>query len=125
MRNPLRDEASAFQAVWLTLAGAAVVVAAAYLSTWLGVIVFFALVAAAIWAIRGGLRQRARTHVVRAAGPERRILVVANETVGASELAELLQRRAAGVAEAVLVVCPALNSRLRTWTPSKRDLLEA
>jgi nucleotide-binding universal stress UspA family protein len=116
LRNPLRDEASAFQAVWLTLAGAAVVVAASYLSAWLGFIVFLALVAAATWAIRGGLRVRARTHIVTETDSRRRILVVANETVGADELAELLQRRAAGTREDVLVVCPALNSRLRTWT---------
>ncbi len=94
MRNPLRDEASAFQVVWLTLAGAAVVVAASYLSPWLGLAVFLALLAAATWAIRGGLRDRGRTHVVRAVGAERRILVVANETVGADELTELLVRRA-------------------------------
>jgi hypothetical protein len=116
VRNPLRDEASAFQAVWLTLAGAAVVVAASYLSAWLGLIVFFALIGTATWAIRGGLRVRARAHVVTETDSRRRILVVANETVGADELAELLQRRAAGTREDVLVVCPALNSRLRTWT---------
>jgi hypothetical protein len=116
VRNPLRDEASAFQAVWLTLAGAAVVVAASYLSAWLGFIVFLALVVAATWAIRGGLRVRAQTHVMREGDARRRILVVANETVGADELAELLQRRAAGTREDILVVCPALNSRLRTWT---------
>jgi hypothetical protein len=116
VRNPLRDEASAFQVVWLTLGGAAVVVAASYLSAWLGGAVFLVLVGVGAWAIRGGLRDRAQTHVVRSGGPTRRILVVANETVGANELAELLQRRAAGIEEDILVVCPALNSRLRTWT---------
>jgi nucleotide-binding universal stress UspA family protein len=125
LRNPLRDEASAFQVVWLTLAGAAVVVAASYLSPWLGLAVFLALLAAATWAIRGGLRDRGRTHVVLAAGAERRILVVANETVGADELTELLIRRALGSKEEVLVVCPALNSRLRTWASDEDGAREA
>lgn len=116
MKNPLRDEASAFQVVWLTLAAAALIVAASYLSPWLGVGVLLALLLAAGWAIRGGLRERAQAHVVREIGPHRRILVVANETVGAEALAALLRTRAAGMREDVLVVCPALNSRLRTWT---------
>ena len=42
----------------------------------------------------------------------RRILVVANETVAGAELLDLLRGRASGGGE-VLVVAPALNSRLR------------
>ena len=118
MKNPVRDEASAFQVVLLTLGGAVLVVLAAWIDTWLGVVVFLALVAAALWAIRGGMRQRpAQAHVVRdASEPTRRILVVANETVGGEELRDLIGRKAAGVREDVLLVCPALNSKLRTWT---------
>ena len=118
MKNPVRDEASAFQVVLLTLGGAVLVVLAAWIADWLGVIVFLALVAAALWAIRGGMRQRPpQAHVVRdAAAPTRRILVVANETVGGEELRDLLGRKATGVREDVLLVCPALNSKLRTWT---------
>ena len=118
MKNPVRDEGSAFQVVLLTLGGAVLVVVAAWIATWLGVIVFLALVAAALWAIRGGIRQRPpQAHVVRDDGePSRRILVVANETVGGGELRDLLGRKAEGVREDVLLVCPALNSRLRTWT---------
>jgi hypothetical protein len=48
--------------------------------------------------------------------PRHRILVVANETVGGEELRELLRAKAAGMREDVLVICPALNSKLRTWT---------
>jgi hypothetical protein len=125
VKNPLRDEASAFQAVWLTLAAAALIVAASYLSPWLGVAVLVALLLAAGWAIRGGLRVRARAHVVREIGPHRRILVVANETVGAEALAALLRTRAAGMREDVLVVCPALNSRLRTWTSDEDHARDA
>ena len=44
---------------------------------------------------------------------ERRILVVANETVAGRELLEHLHARADGVDTHVLVVAPALNTRLR------------
>ena len=117
MKNPLRDEASAFQVVLVTLGGAVLVVLAAWVNTWLGLIVFLALVAVALWAIRGGMRQRPpQAHVVHDGDPARKILVVANETVGGDELRDLLGRKAEGVNEDVLLVCPALNSRLRTWT---------
>ena len=115
MKNPLRDEASAFQAVLITLGAAVLIVVAAWINTWVGLAVFVGLVGAAFWAIRGGMRHRPTTHVVRDEGL-RRILVVANETVGGGELRDLLGRKAAGVAEDVLLVCPALNSKLRTWT---------
>ena len=40
MKNPLRDEASAFQVVLITLGGALLVVVAAWINTWLGLAVF-------------------------------------------------------------------------------------
>ena len=46
---------------------------------------------------------------------ERRILVIANETVGGRTLRDLIHERSAGVREEVLVVTPALNSPLRHW----------
>jgi len=117
MKNPLRDEASAFQAVLLTLGAAVLIVVGAWINTWLGLVVFLALVGAAFWAIRGGMRHRPPVaHVVRDEGPVRRILVVANETVRGHELLDLLGTKAEGVSEEVLLVSPALNSRLRTWT---------
>ena len=117
MKNPLRDEASAFQVVLITLGGALLVALAAWIDTWLGLAVFIVLVGAALWAIRGGLIQRpAQAHVVRDEGRPRRILVIANETVGGDELLALLGRKSVDVDEEVLLVCPALNSRVRTWT---------
>ena len=95
MKNPLRDEASAFHVVLLVLGGAVLVVLAAWLNTWLGVAVFLVLVGAALWAVRGGLRQRPRpAHVVHDERVPRRILVVANETVGGEELISLLRGKA-------------------------------
>jgi GABA permease len=127
MKNPVRDEASAFQVVLLTLGGTALVVLAAWIATWFGVVVFLVLCAAALWAIRGGMRQRPpQAHVVREDGaPVRRILVVANETVAGHELREVIGRKAEGVSEDVLLVCPALNSKLRTWTSDEDGARDA
>ena len=117
MKNPLRDEASAFHVVLLVLGGAVLVVLAAWLNTWLGVAVFLVLVGAALWAVRGGLRQRARpAHVVHDERGPRRVLVVANETVGGEELISLLRGKAIDADADVLLVCPALNTKVRTWT---------
>jgi len=44
-----------------------------------------------------------------------RIVVVANETVGGSELRDALRAKAEGVNRQVLVVCPALNTQVRHW----------
>jgi hypothetical protein len=46
---------------------------------------------------------------------KRRILVIANETVAGEELRKEIVRRARAPEAEVLVVCPALNSRLRHW----------
>jgi nucleotide-binding universal stress UspA family protein len=51
----------------------------------------------------------------RGAEDERRILVVANETVAGNALRKEITRRAEGFREDVLVVCPALNAPLRHW----------
>jgi GABA permease len=129
VKNPLRDEASAFQVVLITLGGAVLVVLAAWINTWLGLAVFIVLVGAALWAIRGGLMQRPpQAHVVHDGGGARKILVIANETVGGEELFTLLGTKAEDVDEEMLLICPALNSRVRTWTsdedPARADALD-
>ena len=117
MKNPLRDESSAFQVVLITLGGALLVVIAAWLNTWLGLAVFVVLVGVALWTIRGGLIQKPpQAHVVHDDEPTHKVLVIANETVGGDELLALLGTRSIDVDEQVLLVCPALNSRVRTWT---------
>jgi len=117
VKNPLRDESSAFQVVLITLSGALLVVIAAWLNTWLGLAVFVVLVGVALWTIRGGLIQKPpQAHVVHDDEPTHKVLVIANETVGGDELLALLGTRSIDVDEQVLLVCPALNSRVRTWT---------
>ena len=51
------------------------------------------------------------------------ILVLANETADADELLDVIERSAAGDAN-VLVVAPALNSRLRHWSSDEDDARE-
>ncbi len=117
-RNPFRSEAEAYRFLLLTVGYFALIVAAAAIATWLGVVVFTGLTAVAVWR---WLRSRSeepvqRTSVTRRdSGDARRILVIANETVGGEELLAILRRKAEGVHAHVLVVCPALNSQLRTW----------
>ncbi|MDQ3067139.1 MAG: universal stress protein [Actinomycetota bacterium] len=118
-RNPFRSEAEAYRFLLLTIGYFALIVAAAAIATWFGVIVFVGLTAAILWL---WLRSRSTEPTVKAALPkrsggddERRILVIANETVGGDELLSILRRKSEGVSEQVLVVCPALNSQVRTW----------
>jgi len=117
MQNPFRSEQAAFRFVWLTIGYFALIVIGAAIDRWLGLAVFVVETALVAWwfARRGDreppLRQAPGEH---AAG-ERRLLVVANETVAGPELLAELRRLAEGVPTRVLVVCPALNSPLRHW----------
>jgi hypothetical protein len=117
-RNPFRSEAEAYRFLLLTVVYFALIVVAASIETWLGLLVFIVLTATAFWA---WMRSRAQEPVVKTAVPhvggedERRILVIANETVGGEELRSILRSKAEGVQEQVLVVCPALNSAVRHW----------
>jgi len=117
-RNPFRSEAEAYRFLLLTVGYFALIVAAAAIKTWLGVVVFVALSATVVWLwIRSRSDEPARRASVERHGgeDERRILVIANETVGGEELLAILRQKAEGVRSRVLVVCPALNSPVRTW----------
>ena len=48
-RNPFRSEAEAYRFLLLTVGYFALIVAAAAIATWLGVVVFVVLTAAAVW----------------------------------------------------------------------------
>jgi len=119
MRNPLKDEATAFRLVFIVLGAMALLALASWISTWLGLAVLVVELPAGAWVLRGGRRPPpVREQIAQRRGAEEahHILVVANETVGGAELREALRVKAAGKAEEILVVCPALNSKLRTWT---------
>lgn len=117
MRNPFRSEAEAYRFLLLTIGAFTLIVAAAFVNRWAGVAVWVVVSAAAV---QFYFRQRPEPPVqahVEHVGPEdeRRILVIANETLGGESLQALIRRRAEGVSEQVLVVCPALNSPVRHW----------
>jgi len=120
MKNPLRSEAEAYRFLLATLVYfGAIVLAALVGGTWWGVGVFVVLtVVALIWFFqRDDLPPPPKTGPRQpSAEDEKRILVVANETVGGQKLRDLIRERSEGVREEVLVVSPALNSPLRTWT---------
>jgi hypothetical protein len=117
-QNPFRSEADAYRFLLLTVGYFALIVAASLINRWLGLAMFAALTALAVWRwAKSRSTEPPERVVVRPAGreDERRILVCANETVGGEALREVLLRKAEGVHEQVLVVVPALNSPLRHW----------
>jgi hypothetical protein len=119
MINPLRSEAEAFRFLIASIGYfGAIVIASLVGGRWVGLGVFIALTAAVIgWWFRARREERPQQTAPRPhADDERRILVVANETVGGHTLRSLILERSLDVREEVLVVTPALNSPLRTWT---------
>jgi hypothetical protein len=118
MINPLRSEAEAFRFLIASIAYFGVIVLATVLGgRWVGLGVFVALTAVALgWWGRARRDERPRQTAARphAAG-ERRILVIANETVGGHVLRSAILAKSLDVREEVLVVTPALNSPLRHW----------
>jgi hypothetical protein len=119
VKNPLRSEAEAYRFLLGTIVYfAAIVLATLVGGTWWGVGVFALLTAAAaVWFFQREPVEppppTAPRH--RGAEDEKRILVVANETVGGRELRDLIRQRAEGTREEVLVVVPALNTPLKHW----------
>ncbi|MBA3735599.1 MAG: universal stress protein [Actinobacteria bacterium] len=119
MINPLRSEAEAFKFLIASIVYfGAIVIATVAGGTWVGLGVFVALTAGVLWwwwQARRDERPAQTTPRPHAAG-ERRILVVANETVGGHTLRSTILEKSLDVREEVLVVTPALNSPIRHWT---------
>jgi hypothetical protein len=119
MKNPFRSEAEAYRFVIGTVAYfAAIVIATAVGGRWWGLGVFVAITLVVLgWFFRREVRERvpAAAPPHRGAADERRILVVANETVAGHALREAIRNAAEGHRAQVLVVVPALNSPLRHW----------
>jgi nucleotide-binding universal stress UspA family protein len=119
MKNPFRSEAEAFRFVLGTAVYfAAIAIAAAAGGRWWGLGVFVVLtVAAALWFFRREQHERPPFSAPRrGAEDERRVLVVANETVAGAALRDAIRSAVEGTHAKVLLVCPALNSPLRHWT---------
>jgi nucleotide-binding universal stress UspA family protein len=119
MINPFRSEAEAYRFLLLTVGYfAAIAIAALAIDKWAGLAVFGALtLAGLVYVARGRRLEPPRQQVPSRQGKEneRRILVIANETVGGGPLREEIRRRSEGYDEQVFVVTPALNSPLRHW----------
>jgi hypothetical protein len=123
MRNPFRSEAEAFRFVWLTIGYFALIVIGAAINKWIGVAVFLVETSAlGWWYVTHGQREQP----VPLAPPEhpageRRILVIANETVAGGELLSEIRRRANGTRTSLLVVTPALNSQVKHWASDEDE----
>jgi hypothetical protein len=111
MRNPLRSEAEAYRLLWVVIVGAAVIIAASFINTWLGVAVaVIAFAALGWWLMHEPVPGAADPPPVVTSGTPpgtHRVLVVAppgTETVSVPDGAE------------VLVVVPALASTLESLT---------
>jgi hypothetical protein len=89
------------------------------LNRWAGLVVFIVLSAGVImWWLRARRVEVAPKTAPRRRGApgEKRILVIANETVGGQALREQIRQRSEGYKAHVLVVTPALNSPIRHFT---------
>jgi hypothetical protein len=115
VRNPFKSEAEAFRLVILAIGYFGLIVIAAAINRWVGLTVFVILTAVAIlWIVRARREPPVRTAPLRRSAPgERRILVIANETVGGETLREEIRQRAEAYEERVRVICPTLLSRVR------------
>jgi hypothetical protein len=118
VKNPFRSEADAFRFVWVVIGYCVLIVAGYSIDHWLGLAVFVVLSGLAIWwgVFRGRGEMPVRQHAAPSPPDEHRILVVANETVGGPELLAVVRDRIGGRKASVMVVTPALNSPLKTWT---------
>src|SRR5213080_5342334 len=124
MINPLRSEAEAFRFLIASIAYFGVIVVAAVAGgKWAGLAVFIALTAIVLgwWAQARREERPPQTAPRPHAAGERRILVIANETVGGHTLRSMILERSLDVREEVLVVTPALNSPLKHWVSDEDD----
>jgi GABA permease len=118
MRNPFRTEAAAFRFLWLVIVYFGLIAIASVINTWFGLAVFLLETGALItwWLMTRDKREAPEKQAAPPHPPgEKRVLVIANETVGGPELLAELARHARGAKTEVLVVTPALNSPLKHW----------
>jgi nucleotide-binding universal stress UspA family protein len=118
MKNPLRSEAEAFQFLLGAVVYFAAIAIAGVINEWAGLAVFVLLTSVVVfWWLRArrleAPEQQAPVH--RGGPDERRILVIANETVGGGPLLDRIRELSSGDNTQVLVVSPALNTPLRHW----------
>jgi hypothetical protein len=124
MINPLRSEAEAFRFLIASIAYFGVIVIASVVGgKWVGLGAFILLTLAVLaWWAHARRDERPIRTLPRPHGPgERRILVIANETVAGQTLRSMILEKSLDVREEVLVVTPALNSPLKHWVSDEDD----
>ena len=112
-----RSEAEAYRLLLLTIGYFALIVAGSWINRWLGLAVFIVLSLGVLWRSFGRRDDKPRREHVehRGSESERRILVIANETVQGGALRDRIGEKSKGFRTQVLVVTPALNTPLRHW----------
>src|SRR2546423_14391469 len=116
MINPLRSEAEAFRFLIGTIVYfAAITTAAVAGGKWVGLGVFIFLTAVVLgwWARTRRTERPVQTVPLPSAEGERRILVLANETLGGRTLRDPTPQRSRGVPGERLAVIPRRNSPMR------------
>jgi hypothetical protein len=116
VRNPLRSEADAFRFLLLTIGYFALIVIGAIIDKWLGFGVFVVLTLGVLYVafVRGQDEPPQRVApTLSHPDDERRILVIANETVAGDTLHGMIRQKSEGYRTNVLVVAPAQPSPLQ------------
>ena len=128
MHNPLRSEADAFRWVVVIGLGAASVIGLTLLTrpaigaVWAAALIGFGA-GLAYRSSRGSLPRS--VELSRGGDERRRILVVANQTVGGRRLLEEIRNRAGGGEAEILVLTPALtSSRAAHWASDVDEAIE-
>jgi hypothetical protein len=128
MHNPLRSEADAFRWIVVIGIGCAAVVALTLLTRpAIGVALATALIGFGVGIFwrnsRGSLRGNVR--LSRGGDGKRRLLVVANQTVGGRALLREIENRSRGAHTEILVITPALaGSRAAHWSSDVDEATE-
>jgi hypothetical protein len=116
VRNPFRSEADAFRFLLLTIGYFALIAIGAVINMWVGIAVFVVLTLGALYFAF----MRSRPEPPQRVAPtlshpddEKRILVIANETLEGETLQGMIKRKSEGYRTNVLVVAPAQPSPLQ------------
>jgi len=128
VRNPLRSEAEAFRFVLLTIGYFALIVIGAMINRWVGLAVFVVLTLAILYVafIRGRDEPPPRVApTAKHADDERRVLVIANETVAGDTLHAMIKAKSEGYRTNLLVVAPAQPSPLQHFASDEDPSREA
>jgi hypothetical protein len=129
--NPLRSEGEAFRFLLGTVVYFALIAIAGVINAWAGLVVFIVLTIAVVWwwwSSRQPAPPRQATSIRGGAPGEKRILVIANETVGGAPLLDKIKERASSSEDTakVHVVSPAAQERLeRSLRKLKEEGIEA